>query len=236
MKAVVLSAVIASVCAGQVLAAPAPGAGGYDPHDLSGVWMQSTRPPVGPYPLTPEYAEILKKRMDAIKAGKPAEANPCVPGPIVRMMTFPTSPLEIAHIHDDRIIVTKENGSIFRIYLKRPHKDPEDLTQGLYGDAVGHWEGDTLVVDTIGLGGSAEIEGVTPHSDAMHVIQRLRRTDANTLEDRMTVEDSKAFTAPVNVTILYTSHPDWELGEFFCTNERMSVDNDGRAVINPPQK
>ncbi|HTK34034.1 MAG TPA: hypothetical protein VL358_01950 [Caulobacteraceae bacterium] len=237
MKSLVIAAIAVSGIGGVAppahAAAPPARPAAFGPRDITGVWMQTGRPQQITYPLTPEYQAILAKKLADIAAGKPAEANPCVPGPLVRMMTLPVAPLEIARVSDDRFVVTKENQSIYRIYLNRGHKSPEDLTQGLYGDAVGHWEGDTLVVDTIGLGGSTEIEGRTPHSDAMHVIQRFRRISADTLENRMTIDDPKAFTHPVEVTATYTAHPDWELGEFFCTNERMVVGPDGNAVILP---
>jgi len=82
----------------------------------------------------------------------------------------------------------------------RPHRD--DVPPAYRGDSVGHWEGDTLVVDTTNFSDVPWMfaEGrVSFHSDALHIIERYRRVDANTLEITATVEDPKVLTAPWTV-------------------------------------
>ena len=82
----------------------------------------------------------------------------------------------------------------------RPHRD--DVPPSYRGDAVGHWEGDTLVVDTTNFADSTWMfaEGrVSFHSDALHIVERYHRVDANTLEVEATVEDPKVLTAPWTV-------------------------------------
>jgi hypothetical protein len=82
----------------------------------------------------------------------------------------------------------------------RPHRD--DVPPSYRGDSVGRWEGDTFVVDTRNFTDNTWIsaEGrVSPHSDALHVVERYRRIDANTLEIEATVEDPEVLTAPWNV-------------------------------------
>ncbi|HTK36172.1 MAG TPA: hypothetical protein VL358_12920 [Caulobacteraceae bacterium] len=234
MKRVMIVGLAVSALAGASSAAPAA-APAYDPHDITGVWTQNSRFQPGPYPLTPEYAAILKKREDDEKAGRPyvPGGDYCLPGPLIRMMTLPVAPIEITEIKGDRLVVTKPNGSIYRIYLKRGHLGPDDLNPGIYGDAVAHWEGDTLVVDTIGLGGSQDIDGHTPHSDAMHVVQRIRRVAYDKLENRILIEDAKAFTRPVTGTVTYGLTPEIELGEFFCVNDRIRIRDDGSVGITP---
>ncbi|HTI67507.1 MAG TPA: hypothetical protein VL460_08205 [Caulobacteraceae bacterium] len=243
MKSILLAAIAASAFTGAALAAPvagagvAPAAGAYDPRDLAGVWTQATAPTFGPFPLTPAYDAILKQRIEDEKAGRPYvhAGNPCVPAPLVGMMVFPTGPLEFATVHDDRLVIAKSNGSIYRVYFNRPHPAPEDVEPSMFGDSVGRWEGDTLVIDTIGLGGSGDIDGKTPHSDATHVVQRIRRVAFDKLEDRMTVEDPIAFTRPANSVVTYNLTPKIELAEFYCTNDRMRYDPDGKVSIAPPR-
>lgn len=206
----------------------------YDHHDFAGVWMQAGRPALGPYALTPPYAAILKAREEKERAGIPfVPDNPCVPGPIVKMMAVPTAPIEIADVGNDHLVVTKENGSIYRIYLKRRHLDSGDLSPGIFGDSVAHWEGDTLVVDTTNLGGTTYIDNLTPHSDALHVVQRMRRTAYDRLEDQITIDDAKALLQSFVVNVTYKLQPEWELAEYFCTNERISYQPDGTAIIAP---
>lgn len=82
----------------------------------------------------------------------------------------------------------------------RTHRD--DVPPSYRGDAVGHWEGDTLVVDTTSFTDSNWMfaEGrVSFHSDALHMVERYRRVDANTLEIEATVEDPKVLTKPWTV-------------------------------------
>src|SRR4029079_61710 len=82
----------------------------------------------------------------------------------------------------------------------RPHRD--DQPPAFRGESVGHWEADTFVVDTTEFTDHTRIyaaRSVSPHSDAMHVVERYRRVDANTLEIEATVEDPKVLTGPWTV-------------------------------------
>jgi len=82
----------------------------------------------------------------------------------------------------------------------RPHRD--DVPPAYRGDSVGHWEGDTFVVDTTNFTDNTwmSAEGrVSPHSDALHIVERYRRVDANTLEIEATVEDPEVLTGPWTV-------------------------------------
>ena len=82
----------------------------------------------------------------------------------------------------------------------RPHRD--DVPPAYRGDSVGHWEGDTFVVDTRNFTDNTWIsaEGrVSHHSDALHIVERYRRVDANTLEIEASVQDPEVLTAPWTV-------------------------------------
>ena len=82
----------------------------------------------------------------------------------------------------------------------RPHRD--DQPPAFRGESVGRWDGDTFVVDTVNFTDNTWIsaEGrVSPHSDELHVVERYRRVDANTLEIEATVEDPKMLTGPWRV-------------------------------------
>jgi hypothetical protein len=99
--------------------------------------------------------------------------------------------------------------------------EPSDPDPTWYGYSVGKWEGDTLVVDTIGFNDKSWIDGWgNPHSDAMHVVERYRRVDHNTLELSMTIGDPKAYTKPlVGDPKVFTLHPKYELVESLCVPE-----------------
>ncbi len=75
-----------------------------------------------------------------------------------------------------------------------------------------------------------------PHSDAIHVVERIRRTNATTLEDRIVVEDPKAMSKPWPVVRTYSLRPDWELTEYVCEeNQRNPLNPDGTTGFIGPK-
>jgi hypothetical protein len=207
----------------------------FDPRDLTGIWMQSPDRPFKTYPLTPEYEAILRQRRADEAAGKPFQVaqNRCLPAGLAATMTTGAYPIEIFYqTGGQEILFQKENvGALYRVYLNRPHKSSDELYPMFYGDSIGHWEGNTLLVDTVSLGATSAFDLITPHSDALHVLQRLRRVNYDTLEDEITFEDPKALTKPVTATAVFKLHPDWEIQEYECTNERLIVDEHGNQTI-----
>jgi hypothetical protein len=101
----------------------------------------------------------------------------------------------------------------------RPHKRPEDLEPLYNGDQTAHWEGDTLVIDTISIDERTWInQSGWFHSDQAHVIERLRRPSMNYLEYQYTVEDPKVLTRPWTSAWRTYSLGSEDLTENFCTN------------------
>lgn len=183
--------------------------------DISGVWqVEKYRPllfPKGSAPLQP-WAEAK------FKAANPATNDPnlaCLPEGVPRVMLVPV-PMEILQT-PTRVVIIHEGVQVLReIYMNRQHL--KDLDPTYSGDSVGKWEGDTLVVDTIGFNDRTWVDsGGLPHSEAMHVVERIRRVDRDTLVDDLTVEDPKAFTQPISIHQAYKLKPGWEVQEFVCT-------------------
>jgi hypothetical protein len=100
-----------------------------------------------------------------------------------------------------------------------------------YGDSIGHWEGNVLVVDSISLGGNDTLDDLIPHSDAMHVVQRLERVTFDTIDNTLTIDDAKAYAKPIVTTVHYKLHQDWELAEAMCTNERNVLNDKGEPTV-----
>jgi hypothetical protein len=212
----------------------------FDPHDLTGIWMQTRERPFKNYPFTPEYEAILKQRQADEAAGRPFQVaqDRCLPAGLAASMTTGAYPIEIFYqTGGQEILFQKENvGALYRVYLNRSHKSADELYPLFYGDSVGHWEGAVLVVDTISLGATSALDLIAPHSDALHVVQRFHRVSFDTLEDELTFDDPKALTKPATGTAVFKLHPDWELNEYECTNERMVVDGHGNQVVAPVAK
>jgi hypothetical protein len=103
------------------------------------------------------------------------------------------------------------------IYLDgRPH--PKDLEPSYYGHSIGRWEGDTLVVETVGFNEKAWIDRAgSPHTERLRFIERFTRTDSNTLKYEVTVDDPGAYTATWSTApFTMTWGPDRELFEYQC--------------------
>src|ERR1700692_17646 len=139
----------------------------FDPHDFTGIWMQTPERPFKTYPLTPEYEAILRQRRDDEAAGKPFQVaqNRCLPAGLAASMTTGAYPVEIFYQKGGQeILFQKENvGAIYRVYLNRPHKSADELYPLFYGDSIGHWEGNVLVIDTVSLGATSAFDLITPH-------------------------------------------------------------------------
>ena len=100
----------------------------------------------------------------------------------------------------------------------RSHKAKEDQEPLFNGDSVARWEGDTLVIDSISIDTRTSIRDGWFHSDALHVIERLRRPSMNFLEFQFTIEDPKVLTKPWTSAWRTHSLANEDLTENFCTN------------------
>jgi len=146
-------------------------------------------------------------------------------------MTFIT-PMEILQT-PRHIVMLFEAGHEWRQIWIDGRKLPSDPEPTWNGYSVGRWEGDTLVVDTVGFNDQSWVDQYgNPHSDAMHLTERYRRTSRNKLELTMTIDDSKAYTRPwVSLTRPLTLKPNLEIEDEPCVPEEM--DSFTSAVREP---
>jgi hypothetical protein len=146
--------------------------------------------------LTPEYMAkwqtISKTRIAGSSEYDPV-AKCLPPGMPAAMSMF--YGMEVMQNKDKITFFSELNDAMRRVYLDGRKPSQKVLDDPTYaGYSTGHWEGDTLVVDTVALREDTFIENFTPHSDAMTVKERIRLTGPGVLEDRITVTDSKALT------------------------------------------
>jgi len=187
--------------------------------DLTGVWMiDQFHPALFPKgsapPFTP-WAEDKFKKADTL-VNDPNLA--CLPHGIPRAMFVPL-PIEFIQI-PGRVLIHVEAGNQLReVYLNRSHK--EDIGPTYNGDSIGKWDGDTLVVDTVGFNDITWLDHVgLPHTESLHVVERIRRVDHDTLVDDFTIEDPKAYTKPWTTSQTYHLKPGWEIAEYVCDNNK----------------
>lgn len=181
-------------------------------------------------PLTPKYAAIYKTRTDAQKAGKPVgdPTAACFPPGAPRVM-FAPYPFEILQTPGRVTFIHEYPGHTRRIFTDgRGHPDPAEWTPTYYGHSTGRWDGDTLVVDTVGLTEKTNIDisGV-PHSDKLHVVERVRKVSPKELEVTLTVTDPEAFAKPWTTVKRYAA-VEGEVQEYVCEeNNRNRPDANG---------
>jgi hypothetical protein len=224
-----------------------------DPHDMSGVWMNDntldetlrrlglkrlapgvTLPPTnlaappGAEVLTPEYRAIYDQRR-AAQAQLAEGVESCEWVGMPNMMTYPY-PFEILHTEGRITLIFEVDSQVRRIFLDRDAHLPFDELDPTYnGDSIGHWEGDTLVVDTTGFNTRTELWNGLPHSDALHIVERFNWLDANTIRVDFVLNDPLALTAPIERTVVYSRRPDWRIREYSCLeNNRDSPDESGQ--------
>lgn len=137
----------------------------------------------------------------------------CLPPgvPAATMMPFP---LQIVH-KPDVLAILYEAYHLFRIVpVGREHA--EYLPPAYMGHSVAHWEGDTLVVDVRGFNDKTVVAGHR-HTEDLRVVERYRRSAFATIEYEALVEDPNVFAAPLRFAGTLTLHPEWEIGEYVCT-------------------
>jgi hypothetical protein len=184
--------------------------------------------PAGPA-LTPEYAAKRKALQDAAREDN--ETANCLPQGMPGIMGQPY-PMEFLLTPGQVTIVIEAYQQVRHIYTDgRPL--PADPDPKFHGSSVGRWEGDTLVVETVGFSPLTQLAANTPHSDKMRIAERFRLADPDTMTIETTITDPEALTTPFTSTRTLRRHRDWTLAEYICEeNNRNSVDQNGKAGIN----
>jgi hypothetical protein len=150
--------------------------------------------------LQPWTREELRKQNERILSGKPGYSVQvsCIPLGVPAFVLHPVQPVYFIQTAAMVIMINQENLDGRRIYLNVPHSPK--VKPSRTGESVGRYEGDTLVVDTIGIDSKTYIDNFrTPHTEKLHVVEHFRMLDGgDMLEANIRVEDPGAFTTPWN--------------------------------------
>ena len=215
--------------------------------DLSGSWERYRGPAGDPTNPPPDAAPPLKAnllaewearnaaRRAADARGEPQASNVthCIPDGVPSMMNGPF-PFEIVQNATQINIAQEAYSQIRRIYLDKPQLTLDDIELGFYGRSVGKWQGDTLVVDTIGIKDYVRFRDV-PHTRDMRITERLRLVTPEILWDEITIEDPAVLEKPWTVTFAYRRMPDYEIIEYVCEDNREYADDDGVTRLRTSQ-
>lgn len=198
-----------------------------DPHVLRGVYVGGVPVRVPSTKIMPPYKQaalaVVNQRIAAMNAGtdRPDPQVYCRTGGAVRYgaggfpVRFITTPGMIT-------MLAEEDHVVRRIYLNQPH--PAHIVPSIIGDSVGHWDGNTLVVDSIGFkdGGWMDEYG-SPSSDKLHLIERITKQD-RVINDQITIDDPVNYNAPYVYVHKYTYAPNATWDEMICEeNNRDAV-------------
>jgi hypothetical protein len=225
--------------AALALAASALQATAQMPPDFTGAWERyrgaagdaATPPPESAPPLKQPLLAQWQARRDAEKAadarGEPVATGytRCLPDGMPSMMSGPF-PFEILQGRSQINIAQEAYNQVRRIYLDKPQARRDDIELGFYGHSVGRWDGDTLVVDTIGIKDYVRFRDA-PHSDDVRITERIRLVRPDILWDDITIVDPQMLERAWTVTFSYKRMPDYEILEYVCEDNREYADDNG---------
>jgi hypothetical protein len=180
--------------------------------DLSGVWQ-------------PEGSPSMESRAKGLfldpKAaqGRPDPDANCTLSGVPRLDLGP-KPFKILQSPDE-VVILYQAFTTFRQVFTDGRPLPQDPQSSWLGYSVGKWDGDALVVETVGFNDTTWLDNAgTPHSESLHVTERFHRRDAGHLDIQITIEDPKTFRRPFTVTEHARLAPSIELTEFICLENR----------------
>jgi hypothetical protein len=203
--------------------------------DLSGVWQQrfvdaQGRPVVGldlddfaQIPYTPQS----RAAYDFNQTGKGQAADPeaaCLPAGVPRSTGLPY-PLRLMQAPGLIAILHEGNVHSYRLVLMNK-EHPADVNPTWMGHSVGKWEGETLVIDTVGFNDRTWLDpGGHIHSDKLRTVERFTRLTENQLKYEFTIDDPIAYTKPWGWSYVLQGHHDWEIIEYVCNENNKDIEH-----------
>jgi hypothetical protein len=193
--------------------------------DFSGVWQNQ---PVGDVTRNGTCCGQLpftawgRHQWMSYDARKGDYAGACLPLGLLRSVGS-TSPLQIMQEEKFFAILYEQNSWFHLTPIDgRSHASHPDPTW--FGNSVGRWEGDTLVIDTIAFNGKTKVDLVGhPLSVQLHTIERYTRPDRGRIQYSITVDDPKAYTKPWTSYRMWVLHPEWEIMEYSCEENNKDI-------------
>jgi len=199
--------------------------------DLSGVWVGGG--PVGDIKegLVPGEQIVMKPEAEALMKKRMAADDPearCLPTGVPRVAPYPWRIVQTPSYGKATHLFFLFEGNIhsYRQIFMDGRAHPDDLEPTWYGHSVGHWEGDTLVIETVGFNDKFwfDFQG-HPHTKELRTVERYTRTSMGKLENVTTIDDPGAYTKPFTIKFTATLRPGWELMEYICNENNQDVEH-----------
>jgi len=209
--------------------------------DISGIWERIEGIRFAPAGQLPPYNAEYRRRYDlALEARQRGErvADPtagCLPQGMPRFMVA-SYPLEVLQTRGQVTLIAEWSSQVRRIFTDgRGHPPADEIDITFNGHSIGRWEGQTLVVDTVGIRGDTSFDASPlTHSDQLTVSERIYLRDPQTLVAEITVTDPGAFTAPWKVVRTYRrGGPDARIMEYVCEENNREIILPGQNQAKP---
>ena len=215
--------------------------------DISGIWWAMTYSPKilalggGEPPLNAAGKEQYAKNRAGLRDGTLVDKarKVCIPDGVPRVLETPY-PFEIFQVPKGQITMIHElNHQLRVIALDKPLRKYEDLVpfENYNGYSVGHWDGDTLVIESNGFNEDTFLDSTgLPHSDEMVTTERIRRISNNELEDAITIHDPNMYTRDWQARFVYSQRNDIRMQDYSCNDathrdiSQVKGVNEARAV------
>ncbi len=168
--------------------------------------------------IKPWAKEVMRRENEKVLAGGIGYTarSSCMPAGVPGFMMFIVEPIFFVQTAKEVLMIHSGNEEVRRIYLDAPHST--NPKPSWYGESVGHYEDDTLVIDTIGFNDKTYVDNYrTPHTEKLHVIERWKLIDGgNMIEVSIRVEDPETFNEPWSAIQRYRRVQPRFLGEEAC--------------------
>jgi hypothetical protein len=175
-------------------------------------------------PYLDEWRAAQTRNAELTRKGLPPPSTgmACIPEGMPAMMQA-TFPMEILETPGQVTIIQEAFTQVRRVHLGAPAIAPQDAEPRFAGHSTGRWEGNTLVVETVGIKESVRFRN-TPHSTNVRIRERLRLVNDEILENQVTVEDPEYLTKPWTWTWMYKRWPGYRIEEYVCEDNRYFED------------
>ncbi|MGH9685588.1 MAG: hypothetical protein ACRD5K_00665 [Candidatus Acidiferrales bacterium] len=199
--------------------------------DWAGIWVLDFGPVPGAAQETPVLTPTAEAQLkinladEAKNAPPPSESANCLP-PGMPTIMFQPYDVEFLFTPGRVTIIQEAYMQVRRVFTDgRSHPANPDPT--FNGNSIGHWEGDTLVIDTVGLGHRTPLGyHELMHGPHLHVIERIQLLSPDKMEDDMTLIDPDVLAKPWHEAHTFTRHRDWDQIEYICEeNNRNPIEN-----------
>ena len=191
-------------------------------------------PPIPPPPLKPEFRSSYETEQarirEAEERGEPLAgfSGRCMPQGMPTMMVA-VFPIEVLQTRGQLTIVNEAFNQVRRIYLDAEPVPLEDAEPTFAGHSTARWDGNDLIVDTVGIKEYVRFRNV-PHSHQMRIRERFRVIDVDHFEDEITMTDPTYLTGPWTFTFQYQRKPDYRIYEYVCEDNRAFADPETGAL------